>query len=221
MAGVRPCHACAQINMRPKFALSILVGSCFVFTLLLSLRPPAKTASASSQAGQADDPSLGGVLTGSGASQRPAVPPRLPAPAAHRLYAAKQPADGADAASAIDTLTPEQQEDAVNQRIIELSELGMRGDSASIGVLLSELNNSNPEIRRAALDAIMQSGNRESIPALQQLADRLTDPQQQLEIAQAIEFLTLPSISEVLAARGSFNPRSSVHKPSPAAFGRQ
>ena len=209
--------------MRPKVIFAIVLCGLLALAGLLVLRSHsrsdagtegARNTSDDATAGSSYDASLGGVISGAGSSKKPAAPPRLPAPAARRLYANRT-----ESASAMDGLTAEQQEDAVNQRIIELSELATRDDSASLGVLLSELTNDNADIRRAALDGVMQSGNLEAIPALQQLAERSVDPQQKREIAEAIEFLTLPSISD-LAARGAVA-RPSVQVPRSAPFGRR
>lgn len=214
--------------MRPKIALTILIGGLLVVGALLALRPRSSGALDSSRtsdatAGSGSDPSLGGVITGSSSNARPAAPPRLPVPASRRMYGARVSARGGDSSIPAEPLTAEQQEDAVNERILELSDLATQGDSASLGVILSELSNDNPDIRRAALDAVMQSGNPDAIPALQQLADRSVDPQQRTDLAQAIEFLSLPSLSDVLAARGNFNPQPAARtpRPQPAAFGRQ
>ena len=207
--------------MRPKVVFAIVLFGLLAVAGLLAVRSHSGADRAHNAgeeatiAGSGSDPSLGGVITGAGSNQKPSAPPRLPAPGARRLYAVNRP----EPASAADALTPEQQEDAVNERIVELSELATRGDSASLGVLLAELNNDNADIRRAALDGIMQGGNLEAIPALQQLADRSADPQQKRDIAEAIEFLTLPSISD-LAARGATVQRS-AQAPRGSAFGRR
>src|SRR3954468_20426598 len=157
--------------MRPKIVLTIVIGGLMVVAGLVALRPRSGGALDSSRAGDAmagsgSDPSLGGVITGSGSNARPAAPPRLPAPASRRLYAARGNAGGGDGdSSSAEALTPEEKEDAVNERILELSDLATQGDSASLGIILSELTNDNADIRRAALDAVMQSGNAEAIPA--------------------------------------------------------
>src|SRR5436190_12032589 len=115
MAGVRPCHACALINMRPKIVLAIIVTGFVAFTGLLVLHSRSGNGAdgarpAQALAGSGDGQPLGGVLTGSASNQKPAAPPRLPAAAGRRLYAVRGAgtADAADSASAAGALTPEQ-----------------------------------------------------------------------------------------------------------------
>jgi len=213
--------------MRPKIGFAITTAGLLIFAGLLALRPPSNRGidlpdRADATAGASTDP-LGGTIIGAGSTQRPAIPPRLPSAGSRRLYAARSAAKNGDISPVQQEigLTAEQQEDAVNDRIVELSDLATRGDSASLGIILSELSNDNADIRRAALDAVMQSGNPEAIPALQQLAQRSPDPQQQAELAQAIEFLTLPSITDLAATRGTLNRSRPLPIARPTAFGRQ
>ncbi len=188
--------------MRPKVALLIVCVGLALIVCLVALRPnngrdsePLRNPNRAAKA--VTDPSLGGVITGSASSRKMVPPPRLPTPASRQLYAGAQPPDASRPASA---LSPEEIEDAINQRILELSDLALKGDSASLNIVLSELTNSSPEIRAAALDGLMQSGNRDAIPGLQEAADRSTDPREKAKLAEAIEFLTLPSLSEITPA---------------------
>jgi hypothetical protein len=213
--------------MRPKIAFIIIAAGFFAVAALLVLGPHSSsgvdgTEHSDATTGATPD-GLGGTITGSGSGQRPLLPPKLPETGSRRLYAARSAAKTSDNLPDRQeiALTPEQQEDAINDRILELSDLATRGDSASLGIILSELSNDNSDIRRAALDAVMQSGNSEAVPALQQLAQRSADPQQQAELAQAIEFLTLPSISDLAATRGTLTRSRPLPVPRPAPFGRQ
>jgi hypothetical protein len=98
------------------------------------------------------------------------------------------------------TLTPEDFEEAVNNRILELSELALQSDADSFKQILAELTNGVPQIRRAALDAVMQMGNMEAIPVLKTIAEHSTDAREVKDLREAIEFLTLPSLVEVTRA---------------------
>ena len=71
---------------------------------------------------------------------------------------------------------------------------------------MSELTNSLPEIRDAALEALVQAGDRDVIPALKEVAERSDDPRQKAQITKAIDFLTLPSLIEVSAAANPARP---------------
>lgn len=90
----------------------------------------------------------------------------------------------------------------VQQRIQELQDLAMENDSASLKAIISELANPDPEIRKAALEATIQFSSRDAIPGLQQAAARTTDAKEKAAIEEAIEFLKLPSLTEVMQEQG-------------------
>lgn len=92
----------------------------------------------------------------------------------------------------------EQREAQVAARIAELRELSTKTDRGSLDTLLSELRNPEAEIREAALDIISQSGNRGAIPGLIDAAAQIEDPREKQAIAEAIEFLKLPTLTETL-----------------------
>ena len=95
--------------------------------------------------------------------------------------------------------TPEAKEEAyVAGRVVELQDLGMEDDPASLETILSELNNRNPSIREAAVQAAVQFGSRDAIPRLQDAAAKADDPEEKADILEAIEFLKLPTLSEAL-----------------------
>lgn len=101
-----------------------------------------------------------------------------------------------------------QYEDYVNRRIAELGDLGMTGDASSLITIESELDSRDPRIQAAAVSAAIQFGSRDAIPALRDACGHTDDPAQKLNLRKAIEFLELPSESEmvhptVLAAGGS------------------
>jgi HEAT repeat protein len=86
----------------------------------------------------------------------------------------------------------------VAARVAALRNLAYDNDPASLAAILAELANPSLEIRQAALDAAVQFGNREAIPKLEEAAARTTDRQEKKEILDAIAFLKLPSLTEVL-----------------------
>jgi hypothetical protein len=106
--------------------------------------------------------------------------------------------------AAADTMTngsaggsPEARHQAyVDARTAELMDLGMNDDSESLNTILSELNNRDPEIRKAAVEAAVQFGSRDAIPNLMDAAAQTDDPQEKAEIMEAIQFLKLPTLSE-------------------------
>jgi len=75
----------------------------------------------------------------------------------------------------------------------QLTDLGMSGDPANLKVILSQLENPNPEIRQAALSSTIDFGSKDAIPTLQSEMNWATDPEEKIEIKKAIDFLQLPS----------------------------
>jgi len=82
----------------------------------------------------------------------------------------------------------------------ELLDLGMEDDSKSLQTILSELSNANPEIRSAAVEATIQFGSQDAIPELENAMLWAENSEQRKEIANAIEFLKLPKLTEAVAA---------------------
>ena len=76
-------------------------------------------------------------------------------------------------------------------------ELASQDGPASLDIVLSELTNRDPEIRKAALEATLQVRSREAIPRLMEAAEQTDDPREKAAIADAIEFLKLPTLAEV------------------------
>ena len=87
----------------------------------------------------------------------------------------------------------------VRQRAAELNALAMKNDSASRDAILAELQNPDPQIRKAALEAAIQTGDRSVVPRLQEIAAQTEDAGEKAEILEAIEYINLPSLSEYLA----------------------
>jgi HEAT repeat protein len=92
------------------------------------------------------------------------------------------------------------------QRAAELRQLATTGDAGALDTILSELPNSDPSIRRAALAAAVEFGDRSAIPALTQALESNPDPQEKVNIQKAIDYLQLPSLSEREGAPGGFEP---------------
>ena len=106
--------------------------------------------------------------------------------------------------------TPEaEQETYVARRVAEMQDMGMEDDSASLDMILSELNNGNPEIRQAAVDAAVQFGSRDAIPRLMEAAAQTEDPKEKSAILDAIEFLKLPTLTEALGQKNQPVPAAS------------
>lgn len=138
-------------------------------------------------------------------SPKPVVT-KAPAPAFHPL---------------VDTNTPgmesptQREQDYVEQRVAELMDLGMDDQPASLQTILGELNNREPEIRQAAVQASMQFGSRDAIPRLRDAMDQTDDLKEKMAIQEAIEFLQTPSALEVVATHGKAAPTANAHPAPP------
>lgn len=114
-------------------------------------------------------------------SDRPANPslPELPAPA-------EPPREVGSTANAT----------WAAERITELEKLAWFDDAASLRKILAELYSPLPEVRAAALAATRAFGSRDAVPYLEQAANGTSDPNERKALADAIEYLQLPTVLE-------------------------
>ncbi len=98
----------------------------------------------------------------------------------------------------------------------ELEGLGTRNDPESFQRIVAGLSDSSPDIRQAAREAILQFGNRDAIPILKDLASKTEDAREKVALLDTVEFLSLPSLSEVRQQQRT-NSRSSAVRNSPVA----
>jgi hypothetical protein len=143
--------------------------------------------------------SSGPVTTGTGAakSQTPvagasvaAVPPAFPR--AMTSYAIIPAASRRDDFANLSVPPPAPGPQYALQRTAELNQLAASDDPANLQTILSELNNPDPVIRKAALRATVDFGSRDAIPALSNAMASVDDPQEKVDIIKAINFLQLP-----------------------------
>jgi hypothetical protein len=167
--------------MRPKILVAVLSMTVILLTLLSILKPGGETS---------QGPARGAVppSTGQTDQARPAdaTPPVSEQP---RVLSTNLPAGDSD-----------QQSDAevVSRRIEELRDLSANDDTSSLMNILSDLENTNTVIRDAALQAAIQFASRDAIPTLQQVAARTEDAAYRKALADAADYLRLPSVSELL-----------------------
>ena len=97
------------------------------------------------------------------------------------------------------------------QKIEQLNDLATNDDNESLSTILQELDNPDKDIRSTALEAAIQFGETtNTIARLKDLLSRTSDPAEQKELLEAIEFIALPSISELKP-----NPRPTPEIPKP------
>ena len=144
------------------------------------------------------------------ADASPATEPanEVPKDSASPPLAAREGTGGSDEPMAE---TPEAKQEAyVAKRVGELQDLGMEDDSASLDTILAELENGDPSIRQAAVDAAVQFGSRDAIPRLMTAAAQAADPKEKSTILAAVEFLNMPTLAEALAQKNSNAPAASA-----------
>lgn len=86
------------------------------------------------------------------------------------------------------------------QRIAQLQNLAMSGEADALTTITSELTNRDPAVRQAAVEASVQFGSPQAIPALQEAYTQVDDPQEKINLQKAIELLQLPSALQAGAA---------------------
>ena len=179
--------------MRLKIILPLALAAALIPALLF-LKPAPPPA-------PAETADLTAYLTAPAAPASTAVPVRPiaspAAPAPVPTVAAPLPAT-ADAEA-------EKEAAEIQAKIDRLEDLQANDDAESLHAILNELTDSNRVIRHAAIEAATQFRDRAAIPVLTDLAARTTDPEEKQELLDAVEFLTLPTYTEVMAEKKRAN----------------
>jgi len=178
--------------MRPRIVIAVLLVGGLLTGIMLLLRQGS---------GQRESlqPAFSSSESDLGRAEAHAVDRALPALAT--AVDATRAATSAKPGEAEGSAEP-QQRAYVEKRVAELMELASQDDPVSLEMILSELTNRDPEIRKAALNATLQARNREAIPRLLEAAEQTDDPREKAAIADAIDFLRLPTLGEVTDQMG-------------------
>jgi len=176
--------------MRPKVVIVVLTLGLFVFGTLFAIRQSAERPVKKSES----QPAISSTTQSSDslASARPQ-------PIAEHATAPSGKGTPSDS-----TVSTEDAHQAyVEKRTGELMDIAMTDERANLDTILSEISNRDPEIRKAALDATIQFGSRDAIPKLTDAISQTDDPNEKAALADAIEFLKLPSLTEIHAQNQS------------------
>jgi len=131
-------------------------------------------------------------------AESPPLTPAIPVPPApHHRVAGPQPVEIPIQPEVDPVELQLRQMEAAGRKIAELRDLAAAKEAGSLRAILSELSNPDVEIRRAALDATVEFGDRDAIPALQRAMESNPDPQEKVNIQKAISFLQLPTLTEL------------------------
>ncbi len=182
--------------MRPKIALIILGFGVLAIVGLSLLRQQSPSGNqsqinvASSVATSRADSQMAEAAKSNVAKTNAVDPKQADVLAAHAVGASPsnsivQAAPGRDPGLS--------KEEYVEKRVGELMDLGMSDDPQALKTILSELKNSEPEIRKAAIEASKQFGSTDAIPALQEAMSNQDLAEDRQDLREAIEFLKLPS----------------------------
>jgi len=164
--------------MRPKFVFALLLLALLALGAVFFLKQH-----------------LGNVAPSptSPESATPAPPPASNVMASVAPPPAPAPIPAAPASTI--TLTPEQRQAAIDAETDRLQEWSMNDDPASLSNILADLTNSEKEIRDAAIEAAKQFGSTNAIPTLKAVAANTTDPEEQIALLEAANFLSLPGVN--------------------------
>jgi hypothetical protein len=177
--------------MRPKIVILVVTLGLLVFGTLFALRQTTERSTTVSE------PQSTTPTTQPGDTSAPAKA----LPVAER--AAAPPGSGTPSLTNSTTSAEDAHQAYVEQRTAELMDMAMTDDRANLDTILSELTNRDPEIRKAALEASIQFGSRDAIPKLADAVSQTDDPNEKAALADAIEFLKLPSLTEIHAQSSS------------------
>jgi hypothetical protein len=198
--------------MRPKVAIIVIALGLFVFGTLFAIRQNVSRPTKNSEPTISSATQPTNTLAAAKAE-----------PVTERAAAA--PGGGIPPKPAATASTEDAHQAYVEKRTAELMDIAMTDDRANLDTILSELGNRDPEIRKAALDATIQFGSRDAIPKLADAASQTDDPNEKAALADAIEFLKLPSLTEVRqqqAANSVANTAASGSRPTrKAGFGKR
>lgn len=82
-------------------------------------------------------------------------------------------------------------------RIAKLDALAREEDPESLQSILAALEDPDPVIRKAALQATRSYGSRDAVPRLRELAAASDDLDEQAALLDAVKFLEMPTLTEV------------------------
>ena len=188
--------------MRPKIVLIVVTLGLFIFGTLFAIRQSTDRSTAKSELQPTSSTTQPGntVVT----EQVQPVPQAATAPSKSVTQPTAKPA------------TEEAHQAYVEKRSAELMDIAMTDERTNLDTILSEISNRDPEIRKAALEATIQFGSRDAIPKLTDAISQTDDPNEKAALADAVEFLKLPSLTEIRAqssAQPNRNTAATVTKP--------
>jgi len=187
--------------MRPKiFILVLLAGLAGITGIVLLKHQSPPPTPAAQQVQAVAPPTTPAIKTEVLDAPVTPAPASIAAPVAVAAPpVATNPAPVLPVVDSVDTNA--QHEAEVQAQIDKLQDLQANDDPASLKAILTELGNSDQEVRAAAVEATIQFGDRSAIPVLKDLAATTADSGEKKALLDAAEFLSLPSMTEIHAAK--------------------
>jgi HEAT repeat protein len=169
--------------MRPKFIIALVLAAFLVLGVGLILKQRLGNTSAPTAA---TPPTAAAPADAN--PETNAAPPAISAPIAAAPVATNTNLPAV-------TLTPKEREAAIEAEIDRLSLLSRKKDPASLPSILASLKHPEKEVREAAIEATRQFGSKDAIPALKEAANNTDDFDEKIDLLDAADFLSLPSIN--------------------------
>jgi hypothetical protein len=151
-------------------------------------------------------------LTGNGTQVVPVEESNGPAPAVTNIQVNPGSNNTAPVSEEARAAQKEKEMDEVRDAIAT----GTVDQQATENILLDKMTSPDPEVRKAALEALVQLNATNTIPRLQQLAQILEDPHDKAAVLDAIAYLQLPdttTTNELSAADSMPGPRRGLRTP--------
>ncbi len=159
--------------MRPKIVVLVLIVAIGVVALAVVLK---------------------GVLGGH-APQEAAIPEMPPAqPASPTATSQQVGANSTNTAAILEQLRAAE----VDRELDQIRELQAAGadNPQTTGLLLGKVTHREPEVRKAALEALVQLNDTNAIPGLEQAATLIPDPREKVAVMDAVSYLKLPGVAD-------------------------
>lgn len=163
--------------MRPKIVIPILLlGAALIASILFFGTKGERAAQAAPPAGKENAGHVTATTSAPVLSPKPAgkIPSMTPGSLAPRTEEEQANEDA-----------------AVAPRVGELNDWGVTDDPANLRKILAELDNPEPQIRAAAVEAAVQFKSPEAIPALQDALAQATNLDEAVNIREAIRLLSI------------------------------
>jgi hypothetical protein len=140
---------------------------------------------------------LAALLKGIGGRTNPEVkPPEPPAAEAALPNAVSQPIHPNSSNTA--AMLEEMRVADIAKELDQIRELQADGSGSeyATGTLLSKTTHREPEVRKAALEALVQLNDTNAIPGLEQAVSLIEDPREKVAFMDAVAYLKLPGVTD-------------------------